>query len=86
MGIIKYEFDEEGKCFNVGQALMDGWGVEWEGEDALIGLSLQDRKNPRHKVTIKKVDWTLETMRVWFNEGGWLCLDHAIEQFKCINN
>ena len=79
MGIVKYT---ENRTFNVGQALNDGWGMEWQGEDAIIGTKLQDRKKAKHKVTVEKVDWFMGIMRVWFKEGGWLCFDHAIEQFK----
>jgi len=81
MKIVKYTTDRK---FNVGEALKDGWGKEWDGESALIGLVLQDRRKDKHKVTIKNVDWFMGIMRVWFNEGGWLCFDHAIEQFKCV--
>lgn len=84
MRIVKYIGEGFNKKFNIGQALKDGWGKDWECEDALIGLKLRDRKKEKHEVTIEKVDWTMGTMRVWFNEGGWLCFDHAIEQFKCV--
>lgn len=81
MGIVKYTTDRK---FNVGKALKDGWNKEWQGESALIGLVLQDRKKAKHKVTIENVDWFMGIMRVWFKEGGWLCFDHAIEQFECV--
>lgn len=84
MGIVKYTGEGLNKKFNVGQALKDGWGKDWQGEEALIGLKLQDRKKPKHKEVIKKVDWSLGIMRVWFDKGGWLCFDHAIEQFECV--
>lgn len=82
MAIIKYTKE---RTFSIGEALQDGWGKEWKGEEALIGLKLQDRNKPKHKAIINKVDWSFGTFRVWFKEGGWLCFDHAIEQFKCIN-
>ena len=84
MGIIKYTGEGLHKKFNVGQALKDGWAKDWEGEEALKGLKLQDRKKAKHKVTIEKADWYVGTLRIWFVEGGWLCFDHAIEQFKCV--
>lgn len=84
MNIVKYTSDVFGKTFNVAQALRDGWGLEWESEDALVGIQLQDRKKPSHTVTIKGVSWTLGIMVVLFEEGGWLCFDHAIEQFECV--
>lgn len=83
MAIVKYIGEGIDRRFNVGQAMKDGWGKEWEGEAALVGLKLQGRKNPKHKVEVSKVDWVLGTMLVHFKEGGWLCFDHAIEQFKC---
>lgn len=84
MGIVKYDKDGFGKKFNIGQALKDGWGREWQGEEAIIGLKLQDRKKAKHKVTVESVDWFMGIFRVHFKEGGWLCFDHAIEQFKCV--
>jgi hypothetical protein len=86
MGIVKYKTkDNGGKIFNVGQALKDGWGKDWQGEEHLIGLKLQDRKDPSHKAVIANIDWEVGTMRVWWVDGGWSCFDHAIEQFKCIS-
>lgn len=84
MGIVKYDKDGFGKKFNIGQALKDGWGQDWEGEEAIVGLKLQDRKKANHKVTVENVDWFMGIFRVHFKEGGWLCFDHAIEQFKCV--
>ncbi len=81
MGIVKYTADRK---FNIGQALKDGWEQEWEGEEAIIGLKLQDRKKSKHKVTVENVDWFMGIFMVHFKEGGWLCFDHAIEQFKCV--
>jgi len=52
MGIVKYIDDGFGKKFNCGQALHDGWGIEW-GED-LVGVKLQDRRNSNHKEQILK--------------------------------
>ena len=85
MGIVKYIGEGLNKKFNVGQALKDGWGKEWESEEALKGLKLQDRKKPKHKVTVEKADWYAGILTIWFAEGGWLCFDHAIEQFKCVD-
>ena len=84
MGIIQYTGEWPNRKFNVGQAIKDGWGLDWQGEEALIGVKLQDRKKARHKVEVDNVDWFMGILRVWFKEGGWLCLDHAIEQFKKI--
>lgn len=81
MGIVKYNNDRQ---FSISQALKDGWDMECEYFDDLIGLKLQDRKKEKHKVTISKYDWFMGIFRVHFKEGGWLCFDHTIEQFKCV--
>ncbi|MBU2923040.1 hypothetical protein KO504_16950 [Winogradskyella psychrotolerans] len=81
MGIVKYTNTRQ---FSITQALKDGWGKEFKEHDEFIGLKLQDRKKPKHIVTIEKTDWYMGIFRVHFSEGGWLCFDHAVEQFKCI--
>lgn len=82
MGIVKYNKQRQ---FSISQALKDGWNKEFENFDELIGLKLQDRKKEKHKVIIEKYDWFMGIFRVYFKEGGWLCFDHAIEQFKCVS-
>jgi hypothetical protein len=82
MGIVKYKGGGLNRTFNIGQALKDGWGLEWKGEGALVGIKLQDRTNPTHKVEITKTKWMYGTFIVFFGEGDWLCFDHAINQFK----
>jgi len=82
MGIIKYTDDRK---FSISQALKDGWGKQYDRFDELIGLKLQDRNNQNYVVTIEKYDWFMGIFRVYFKEGGWLCFDHAVEQFKAIN-
>ena len=71
MGIIKYTGEGLHKKFNVGQALKDGWSKDWEGEEALKGLKLQDRKKSKHNVTVEKADWYAGTLRIWFVNGVW---------------
>jgi len=83
MGIVKYTNDRQ---FSISQALKDGWGKEYEKFDELIGLKLQDRKKAKHIVTIEKYDWFMGIFRVYFKEGGWLCFDHAVEQFKALGS
>ena len=79
MGIVKYK---KNRTFNIGQAFQDGFGIEWTGEDALIGLKLKDRKKYKHKVEIEKTDWFMGILRVFYKEGGWQCFDHCVEQFE----
>jgi hypothetical protein len=80
MAIVKYTKDRR---FSIRKALKDGWEKEYISFDEMIGLKLQDRKKENHLVVIEKYDWYMGVFRVHFKEGGWLCLDHAIEQFKC---
>ncbi|AGO48858.1 hypothetical protein Phi46:3_gp114 [Cellulophaga phage phi46:3] len=82
MGIVKYNKNRQ---FSIIQAVKDGWNKEYVVLDDLVGLKLQDRKNPKHKVTISDIGWFMDICNVSFEEGGWLCLDHAIEQFKSIS-
>lgn len=82
MGLVKYTEDRK---FSIGQALKDGWGKEYEGFEGIVGLKLQDREKPNHEVTIEKYDWVMGTFIIYFKEGGWLCFDHAVEQFKCVS-
>ena len=82
MSIVKYTNDRK---FSISKALKDGWDKDYENFDELIGLKLQDRKESNHIVTIEKYDWFMGIFRVYFKEGGWLCFDHAVEQFECIN-
>ena len=81
MGIVKYT---EIRTYNIGKAITDGWGIKLESLEDLIGMKLQDRKKPKHIVEIKNTDWFMGIFRVFFKEGGWLCFDHCIEQFKLL--
>lgn len=82
--IIKY-FEENGqKTFDVVQALRDGeWGIELKDLLGTSKLELVSRRDPEYKVTVKEISLNklLMTYLVMFEEGFWLCLDHAIEQF-----
>ena len=82
--IVQY-FERDGlKQFDVVQALADsGWDVDLDELPTLSGLVLADRSNPEHRVTVSEVTCT-QLFKMWFVhyvEGGWQCLDHAIEQF-----
>jgi hypothetical protein len=81
MGIVEYTPE---RTFHIGEALEKGWGQEWEGERFLIGLKLQDRRKPKHLAVIVNSDWIIGSLRVHFETGDWLLLDHAIEQFQCL--
>ena len=73
------------KKFDVAQALSDsGWGVSLEDILKTEGLELMDRKNSNHRATVSSIrfDRFMQMYFVSFAEGGWLCLDHAINQFE----
>jgi hypothetical protein len=84
MGIVKYIYKEGRKVFSIPQALMDGWGIEYNDQTNLVGLKLQDRQKRTYKTEIIGNDEFMGLIRVYFKGGGWLCLDHAIEQFKVV--
>lgn len=44
MSIVKYTGR---RTYNVGQALKDGFGLDWQGDSCLLGLKLVDRKNKK---------------------------------------
>ena len=82
MSIVIYYKKKGGRVFNCGQAVKDGWGIEWTDLEGLVGLKLQDRTKPKHQVEISGAGDMMGCYTVSFQEGGWLALDHAIEQFK----
>lgn len=83
--IVKY-FEKDGqKTFDVVQALKDsGWDVPFENILMTQGLELVDRNDPCHLVTVSSIvlDRIYRMYFVSYVEGGWQCLDHAIEQFR----
>lgn len=86
--IVKYYRKEGyfGKLFSVPQALKDGWNIEhkegwWK---SFIGTILVDRKKPTHTVTVSRIETDDMFYFVYFKEGGWLLLDHTIEQFDLL--
>lgn len=84
MSFVEYYLKDGQKTFNCALAVKNGWGIEW-GSD-LIGIRLQDRKNPIHIVEISKTHWMIGVFIIYFKEGGWQCLDHCIEQFKILES
>lgn len=85
-GTIVQYYDEGGRIvFDVGQALSDGgWEVAQEGLVGISGLELVDREDPKHKITVSYIRHN-EFFNMYFVNfvgGGWLCLDHAINQYK----
>jgi len=84
VSIIQYTQDRFTKTFDVAQALHDGeWGITLEMLPSVQCLRLIDRNNPEHHVTVSRIEYTrwAEMYIVSYAEGGWQCLDHAIEQF-----
>jgi hypothetical protein len=83
--IVQYFTVDGQKKFDIAQALRDsGWGVSYARLDEMAGVQLVDRNNPDHRVTIAgiRADPLFAMVFVDFEGGGWLCLDHAIEQFR----
>jgi hypothetical protein len=85
MPIVKYFEDENGnKQYDVPQALEDGgWGIKQDDLRAVSGMLFMHRKDPNHRVLVTHIthDILFNFYLVFFQEGGYLCLDHAIEQF-----
>lgn len=85
MSIVKYFYDYDNqKLFDVKQALKDsGWGIMFKDILETNGLKLVDRNDPKSKVTVSRItlDRLFATYFVHYVEGGWNCLDHAVEQF-----
>lgn len=67
-----------GKKFDVKHNLNKFWGVNF---DELIGLVLVDRIDPNQTAKISSVENEFGMAIVYWENGGWNCLDHAIEQF-----
>ena len=80
MGHVKYKTDEHGRFFDIAENLKEIWGVT--SKEPIEGLKLKDRKNPKHTVTIEKTYMEMGIQMVQWKEGGWNCLDHALEQFE----
>jgi len=79
----RVEYTGEGfdKKFNINHNLNKFWRVN---SNELIGLELVDRLNPKHTATITNYDFKCGTAIVNWENGGWNCLDHAIEQFDVL--
>ena len=85
MPIVQY-FERDGaKVFDVAQALAcSGWDVEQSRLLDTHGLVLVDRLKPQHIVTVSHITYDRFFIMyfVHYKEGGWQCLDHAIDQFR----
>lgn len=81
MGRVKYESDEHGRFFDVSKNLKEIWGIDTR-KDSLIGLTLKDRKDHNHIVKIGNICIDMGILVVKWKDGGWNCLDHALEQFE----
>ncbi len=83
MSIVKYYIKNGvGRVFDCNQAMCDGWGLSWFNLVSLIGIKLQDRKKPNHKVEIINAWDMMGIYMVTFKDGSCLALDNTIEQFK----
>lgn len=77
---VEYETDEYGRFFDIAKNLKKIWGVG--DEDTIIGLKLRDRKNHNLIATVEKTYMDMGIQMIQWKEGGWNCLDHALEQFE----
>ena len=86
--IVKYRKDNSGKyVYNVGQAILDGWGQYWINEEALIGLQLMYRDSQKSEIdTIENVAWAGGVLNVKLARNKWIPLDQAVESFQCVSN
>ncbi len=78
MSIVHYYIKDGRKVFNCGQAVKDGWGVEWSD---VVGLELT-RRIDNHKTTITHLGEVAGIITVHFAHGGYLALDHAVEEYR----
>jgi len=82
MSIVKYFGEGTAKKFDVNQAIRDGG---WPDPDKPVpkrGIKLKDRKSGELAVVVKITSDSFYGMYfVHFKGGGWLCLDHAINQY-----
>lgn len=84
MSIVKYFQKNNRKVFDVKQAVEDsGWNIEFEDILKTKDLKLVDRKDSRQSTTVFSItlDRLFGTYFVYYIEGGWQCLDNAINQF-----
>ena len=81
MSVVQYFIHDGQKMFNVEQAVMDGWHTTLD--KLPISFAVVDRNKPEHRVVVSSIthDRLFNMWFVHFAEGGWLCLDDAIEQF-----
>lgn len=80
--IVKYFIKNGDKVFSPEQAMRDGgWG---ENILDLRGVWVVDRSDPNRRVQIEKIayDRFFNMYFVHYVNGGWQCLDHAINQFE----
>lgn len=84
MSIVKYFYENKQKLFDVKQTLEDsGWNIKFKDILKTKDLKLVDRNNSKHLAIVSSVtlDRLFGTYIVHYIEGGWQCLDNAINQF-----
>lgn len=82
--IIEYFYKNGIKMYDINQALKDGGWPEINKENYKY-LHLIDRKTGEQAI-VKEITGTQQMYFVRFIGGGFLCLDHAIEQYKISQN
>lgn len=85
MSLIDYKNDKYGRVYDPQKEVKKHWGIDFEYYSELNGLKLVDRKKPKHTVEIELCKHAeFSCAMVYWKNGGYNCLDHAIEQFKPI--
>lgn len=81
MNIVRYSGSFPFRTFDVNQALRDGgWANDFES--LRFPLKLKDRKTGE-QATVTRVSFMPDygMYQVVFRGGGWLLMDHAVEQY-----
>jgi hypothetical protein len=88
MSVVKYHMIDGRKVYYAYQALRDsGWNLNLDNlTKKCVGIKLRDRNNLSHIESIKKIEHikTTNDYLVYFERGGWQCLDNCINQFERI--
>ena len=86
--LVKYIETDSGRYFDTKSAIKEHWGLDVNYYSELKGLKLVDRNKKSHLVEIEKVEHEvfMDIALVYWKNGGYNCLDHAINQFKVVKN
>lgn len=80
MSVVQYFMRDGLKTFDINQAIRDGQFPDPRHPSEYEGMIVVDRQSGE-EATITRITGSEEMYFVHFSSGGWLCLDHAIEQY-----